>query len=112
MQRQTIILQSNIRKTIDYYNQMELAQIEIFGILQTMLSSRESTAHSPSVPRLERVSYVGGLDRWNRIANALKIGADQIYLMTDGVQYYLIQYSEDRYGENGMWEYVVDEWGI
>ena len=111
MQRQTIILQSNIRKTIDYYNQMELAQIEIFGILQTMLSSRESTAHSPSVPMLERVSYVGGLDRWNRIANALKIGADQIYLMTDGVQYYLIQYSEDRYGENGIWEYVVDEWG-
>ena len=31
--------------------------------------------------------------------------------MTDGVQYYLIQYSEDRYGENGTWEYVVDEWG-
>lgn len=63
------------------------------------------------VPMLERVSYVGGLDRWNRIANALKLGTDQLYLMTDGVQYYLIQYSEDRYGENGMWEYVVDEWG-
>ncbi len=56
MQRQTIILQSNIRKTIDYYNQMELAQIEIFGILQTMLSSRESTAHSPSLPRLFRAN--------------------------------------------------------
>ena len=63
------------------------------------------------VPMLERVSYVGGLDRWNRIANALKLGTDQLYLMTNGVQYYLIQYSEDRYGENGIWEYVVDEWG-
>ena len=63
------------------------------------------------VPMLERVSYVGGLDRWNRIANALKLGTDQIYLMTNGVQYYLMQYSEDRYGENGSWEYVLDELG-
>ena len=31
--------------------------------------------------------------------------------MTNGVQYYLMQYSEDRYGENGSWEYVLDELG-
>ena len=84
------------------------------GVLELILDHPDvllSDLALSCVPMLERVSYVGGLDRWNRIANALKLGTDQIYLMTNGVQYYLMQYSEDRYGENGSWEYVLDELG-